>query len=274
MAASLGSVLSIMTAGEGQCTAGASCEPDWQGRGEGDFIEELNRARQQLFTGRLDYTKPATLHLAVEKPVYFHAQISGRWNAVQKGRASAKVAVGGQVKVALHCSGAATCTPISSKRQLVTGDRRFKEATAWVWEVTPKKAGTARFALTVTSYYEDTETVLYEKPPIIVQAKVKAAPKDEGPFAWFADLYGWVKKMLEELALLAGALAVILGLWAAWKTRNSASAANLPSSTGTSPPASGGSAGQQAQGVQQQQSATATTTTSSATSGNSPSGTA
>ncbi|WAP56325.1 hypothetical protein [Streptomyces sp. S465] len=197
------------------CDRGATCS------GGDHFEAQLDRARKQLFTGRLDYTKPSSLRLTVGKPSYFRAAVLGTWVVKKEDVQSEKVTVGGQVTVSLHCSGVATCTPISSKRQSVTDDPRFKDGPAWVWEVTPKEAGTVYFALTVTSYYENTTTVLYEKPPITADAEVKEARKEEGATSWVADAYGWFKKMIEELALIAAGLATVLGLWLAWKTRNS-----------------------------------------------------
>ncbi|MFH8620097.1 hypothetical protein ACH4E8_34150 [Streptomyces sp. NPDC017979] len=242
--------------------------PDADGglpRAETKFVEKLDRARAELFTGSLLYTKPASLELTEGEPAFFRAEVFGQWQAPQQdGRASAKVEVGGQVAVKLHCSGAASCTLISSERQPVTDDRDFKEATAWLWEVTPKKAGQVNLALTVTSYYEGTETVLYEKPPIVAQAKVAEAPKDGGAFGWLVDSYGWVKRTFEELALFAGALTVILGLWLAWKTRNS------PPVVAGPPPITGGGPAQEARSEQVRSRATGTTATGRTTGSNSP----
>ncbi|MFD7062281.1 hypothetical protein [Streptomyces sp. NPDC059906] len=236
----------------------------------------MSRARTRLFTGRLDYSKPSSLDLTVGRPSYFRAAVSGTWVAkkgreksTEKDTESEKVTVGGQVTVSLHCSGVATCTPISSKRRLVTEDRRFTDAPAWVWEVTPKKPGTVYFALTVTSYYGNTTTVLYEKPPITADAKAKEAPKEDGAFSWAADTYGWLKKMVEELAFLATALAAVLGLWLAWKQRRS------PQPTGAHVPPQA-----QAQGTEpteptrpeQSQASTTTTAPPTPTAGNNPPG--
>ncbi|GGS48441.1 hypothetical protein [Streptomyces violaceus] len=184
-----------------------------------DFFRELDRARKQLFQARLEYTKPEKLGLTVGHAVYFRAAIYGRWSHVDKRAAGMSVVTGGQVVVRLHCSGAVTCTPISSKRQHVT-NKLTDQAATWVWEVQAKKSGKANLALTVTSYFEDTETVLYEKPPIISHAEVKEKPQEEGGSAWLADAYDWATKMIEELALIATALAAILGLAVAWRNRN------------------------------------------------------
>ncbi|MEU9609334.1 hypothetical protein [Streptomyces sp. NPDC048057] len=235
-------------------------------RTDRSFVEKLDRARAELFTGDLVYTEPASLTLTAGEPAYFRAEVFGQWRASQQdGRASAKVKVGGQVAVKLHCSGAASCTLISSRRQPVTDGRDAEEATAWLWEVTPKKAGRVNLALTVTSYYEGTETVLYEKPPVVAQAKVEEAPRDDGAFGWLVDSYGWVKRTFEELALFAGALTVILGLWIAWKTRNS------PPVVAGSPPITDGGQAQEARSGPVRSRADGTTTTGRTT-GSSPPG--
>ncbi|GAA2580265.1 hypothetical protein GCM10010304_22310 [Streptomyces roseoviolaceus] len=201
------------------CYDGATCgQPPASGMDD-DFFRELDRARKQLFQARLEYTKPEKLRLTVGQAVYFRAAIYGRWSHVDKETAGVSVVTGGQVVVRLHCSGAVTCTAISSKRQHVT-NKLTDQAVTWVWEVQAKKSGKANLALTVTSYFEDTETVLYEKPPIISHAEVKEKPQEEGGFAWLADAYDWATKMIEELALIATALAAILGLVVAWRNRN------------------------------------------------------
>ncbi|MEU5976502.1 hypothetical protein [Streptomyces sp. NPDC047315] len=262
----VGTLLALVPTGAQWISSLSSQDGDRDGpRGDQRFVEKLDRARSELFTGSLVYTKPSSLELTAGEPAFFRAEVFGQWRAPQDGRASAKVTVGGQVAVKLHCSGAASCALISSKRQPVTNGRDEKEATAWLWEVTPEKAGRVNLALTVTSYYEGTETVLYEKPPIVAQAKVEEAPKDGGAFGWLTDAYGWVRRTFEELALLAGALSVILGLWIAWKTRNSPPVVAQP------PPTTDGGPSQEAGSGQVQSSANSTAATGR-TSGGSPPG--
>jgi hypothetical protein len=81
----------------------------------------------------------------------------------------------------------------------------------WTWQVNARKEGTAEFALTMTAYYLDTGTVLFEKP-VVGQAKVSPKPEEPDRFSWVGDVFGWLKGTVEGIGALAGSLAAVVGL--------------------------------------------------------------
>lgn len=194
------------------------------------YAEQLGEARDQLFGGHLSYTDTKTLGLVAGEPVWFRAEVRGSWHSVRPGELGADVRVGAEIGLRLHCSGAGvTCTPVLSevKSVLARGDNE-----TWLWRVTAKRSGKVDLALTVTAYYRDTDTVLFEKP-IMSHATAAPAPDDSGPFPWVVSVLTWAKSVVLELGLLAGALAAVWGLCIAVRNRRDSAGAEgaLPSGT-------------------------------------------
>ncbi|MEU6918354.1 hypothetical protein [Streptomyces olindensis] len=175
-----------------------------------EYVEGVSDARKQLFQGHLGYTDAEKLGLVAGKPQWFRARVIGDWHTPPSGDSSAEVRAGAQIGVRLQCSGAGVvCTPISSERQnvLTKSDRA-----TWMWRVTAKRTGKVALALTVTAYYRDTNTVLFEKP-VTALAEAAPAPDDSDRYSWLMEMLAWVKSTVVELGLLAGALAAVWGLY-------------------------------------------------------------
>ncbi|GAB2987790.1 hypothetical protein GCM10023080_061740 [Streptomyces pseudoechinosporeus] len=116
------------------------------------------------------------------------------------------VSAGAQIGVKLHCSGAGVrCTRLSSERQniLSKGD-----SGTWVWAVSAQRAGKVSIALTMTSYFRDSDTVLVEKRPVMLRVDV-AAPRGNPWFSWAEDLWRWVNGALTGLGGLAMSVSAI-----------------------------------------------------------------
>jgi hypothetical protein len=175
-----------------------------------EYVEDVSDARKQLFQGGLAYTGAEKLGLVAGEPQWFRARVVGDWHTPPSGDSSAEVLAGAQIGVRLQCSGAGVvCTPISSERQnvLTKGDRA-----TWMWRVTAKRTGKVALALTVTAYYRDTNTLLFEKP-VAALAKAAPAPDDSDRFSWLKEMLAWVKSTVVEMGLLAGSLAAVWGLY-------------------------------------------------------------
>ncbi|MFG2522179.1 hypothetical protein [Streptomyces sp. NPDC048527] len=145
------------------------------------YVDEIDEARQQLFKGELVRTSTKSLHLvAGGDPLPFQAQILGSWRSDDPGETHSPTSAGAQIGVKLHCSGTQVrCTPLSSERQNVLSK---KDKATWLWDVSAKKAGTVTMSVTVTAYYRDSDTVLFEASPATTHVKVAAPPGDS--FAW------------------------------------------------------------------------------------------
>ncbi|MFF4051926.1 hypothetical protein ACFYZ5_35320 [Streptomyces chartreusis] len=182
--------------------------------GQRSYVEELDQARRQLFQGQVVYTDAATLSLEAGEPQWFEAEIRGSWRQVPSGDKAAGAPVGAQIGMTLHCSGAAvTCTRVSSERKSVLS---ASDKATWVWEVTAKRSGKVALALTMTAYFRDTDTVLFERS-FTDHASVATASEDSE--SWLVAALVWVKGAVLELGLIAGALATIWGLYLAVKNR-------------------------------------------------------
>ncbi|MFI6038767.1 hypothetical protein ACIBBD_32475 [Streptomyces sp. NPDC051315] len=177
-----------------------------------DFAEKLDRARKELFEGTLTSTDPAVAYdLEAGESDLFTAYVKGGWQrAPAAGRTVTEVRAGAQIGMKLRCSGSVTCTPLSSERQNVL--TKDEEPVEWTWKVTARREGTAEFALTMTAYYLDTATVLFEKP-VVSHAEVSPRPAESrGRFSWVGDAFAWLKGTIEGMGALAGSLAAVVGL--------------------------------------------------------------
>ncbi|MGW6399175.1 hypothetical protein [Streptomyces sp. NPDC055134] len=145
------------------------------------YIDEIDEARQQLFKGELVRTSTESLHLvAGGDPLPYRAQILGSWRSDGAGETHSPTRAGAQIGVKWHCSGAQVrCTPLSSERQNVISK---KDTATWLWDVSAGKAGTVTLSVTVTAYYENTDTVLFEQSPATAHVEVAARPGYR--FAW------------------------------------------------------------------------------------------
>jgi hypothetical protein len=174
---------------------------------QSDFVQKLDRARKELFKATLTSTDPPVAYdLAAGESDLFTAYVAGGWQSAQAGEAVAEVRAGAQIGMKLRCSGAVTCTAFSSERQNVLTEADEVE---WTWKVTAREKGTAEFALTMTVYYLDTGTVLFEKP---VVSRAEVAPKPGGWFSWVGEVFTWLKGAVEGMGALAGSLAAVVGL--------------------------------------------------------------
>ncbi|MDX3224571.1 hypothetical protein [Streptomyces sp. ME19-01-6] len=190
--------------------------PDRSRENQQEYIQELDKARRQLFRGLLTYSDVKALGLVPGESRWFHAQVNGDWHPTGSGDAESEVRVGAQIGLRLHCSGAGvSCTPVSSERQNVLAKH---DMATWAWNVTAKRPGTVSLALTMTAYYRDTDSVLFEKTTTS-QATVTAAADDAGPFSWVGSALLWIKSAVVELGVMAGAIAATWGLYLAWRNR-------------------------------------------------------
>ncbi|MCT2588399.1 hypothetical protein LHJ74_00295 [Streptomyces sp. N2-109] len=123
------------------------------------YAEEIDQARQQLFKGQLVHTDARTLRLvAGADPRPFRVDVLGSWRRASPGEAQAPVSAGAQIGVKLHCSGAGVrCTPLSSERRNVLSK---SDGATWMWDVSAQRPGKVSFALTVTAYFRESDTVL------------------------------------------------------------------------------------------------------------------
>ncbi|MGW3985008.1 hypothetical protein [Streptomyces mirabilis] len=94
----------------------------------GDYVEEIEQARHQLFQGELTYSDVSSLDLvAGGDPRPFRVDIAGSWHRAKTGVEQSLVSAGAQIGVRLHCSGSGVrCTPLSSERQSVLAKTSFQ----------------------------------------------------------------------------------------------------------------------------------------------------
>lgn len=153
-------------------STGEPSSPDQQ-----DYVDSLDRARRHLSLGKLYVTDARYIDLVKGEPRQFAVDVAGSMPALSRSSPrvlTSNIHVGSQVGVKLHCSGAnVKCSALSTERQNVTGP---DDLATWAWEVTAKSTGKVTFVVTATSYYRNTDIVLYEKPPITTRAVVVAAP--------------------------------------------------------------------------------------------------
>ncbi|MFG2659632.1 hypothetical protein [Streptomyces sp. NPDC048425] len=173
------------------------------------YVDEIDEARQQLFKGELVRTSTKSMHLvAGGDPIPFRAQILGSWRSDGSGETHSRTSAGAQIGVKLHCSGAQVrCTPLSSERQNVISK---KDAATWLWDVSAEKAGTVTLSVTVTAYYQDSDTVLLEQPPATTHVQVAAPPGDS--FGWAEQAWRWISGAITSLGGLAVSLTAIITL--------------------------------------------------------------
>ncbi|MFB7414018.1 hypothetical protein ACFC18_51890 [Streptomyces sp. NPDC056121] len=191
---------------------GSSDEPG-SGRPGGSrqqaYVDEIDEARQQLFKGELVRTSTKSMHLvAGGDPIPFRAQILGSWRSDGAGETHSRTSAGAQIGVKLHCSGAQVrCTPLSSERQNVISK---KDAATWLWDVSAEKAGTVTLSVTVTAYYQDSDTVLLEQPPATAHVQVAAPPGDS--FGRAEQAWRWISGVITSLGGLAVSLTALITL--------------------------------------------------------------
>ncbi|MFE5022533.1 hypothetical protein ACFRAO_04140 [Streptomyces sp. NPDC056656] len=173
------------------------------------YVDEIDEARQQLFKGELVRTSTKSLHLvAGGDPLPYRAQILGSWRSDGAGETHSPTSAGAQIGVKLHCSGAQVrCTPLSSERQNVISKN---DTATWLWDVSADRAGTVTLSVTVTAYYEDTDTVLFEQPPATAHVEVAARPGDR--FAWVKQAWRWISGAITSLGGLAVSVTAVTTL--------------------------------------------------------------
>ncbi|MDX3762978.1 hypothetical protein ACWDBO_46145 [Streptomyces mirabilis] len=203
-------VLSAMTCGL-LLVLGQKGPGDSGGGTQKAYVEEIDQARQQLFTGQLVHTDARYMGLvAGAEPSPFQVEVLGRWRQARPGEAQAPVSAGAQIGVKLRCSGVGVrCIPLSSERQNVLSKR---DGATWMWDVSAQHAGKISIALTVTAYFRDSDTVLVEKPPVTTHVDVAAPPSDNGWLSWAKELWQWVTGAVTSLGGLAVSVSTIVAL--------------------------------------------------------------
>ncbi|KAB1987438.1 hypothetical protein [Streptomyces triticiradicis] len=173
------------------------------------YIEEIGRARQDLFTGQLVYTDVKSLQLeAGGEPRLFRVDVLGRTRSAKPGEEQAPLKAGAQIGVKLHCAGTAVrCAPLSSERQSVLSK---EDRATWMWEVSSQHPGKITIAFTVTAYLGDGNTVLVEKPPLT--SRVEVAEPSASWFSWVKDFWGWAAGAIATLGGMAVSLSAIVAV--------------------------------------------------------------
>lgn len=151
------------------------------------YVEALDGARRTLFKGHVTYDDVHRLHFEAGRETRFRVVVSGGRPAPDDGRPDSTVYAGADIGVRLACHGDAGCMTNSSRRQPVLTP---KDRAEWVWWITPHRAGTVTLSLTVTSYYRDSDAVLFEKP-VELQAQAAASPRGFFPSLWDWLRGGW-----------------------------------------------------------------------------------
>lgn len=189
--------------GPGGAAIGTAPPPD-----EFSYVEQIEGERRRLFDVTVVHTNPRALGLvAGAPPRRFRVEIPGTRAASGPGASQAVVSAGTQIGVKLHCSGAGVrCTPLSSERQHVL---TREDVAIWLWEVRAERAGTFSIALTMTSYFRDTDTVLVEKPPLIWSVDATAPPEDDDWLSWARGLWRQVTEAINGLGGLAVSVSAI-----------------------------------------------------------------
>ncbi|WP_327396376.1 hypothetical protein [Streptomyces phaeochromogenes] len=185
----------------------ANCGPPFPPNPQRTYVEEIKLARQQLFEVEVYYTRPSLMELVADaEPREFRVEIPAGLVRPASGESQTIVNAGAQIGVKLHCSGAGVrCTRLSSERQNVLSKG---DSGTWVWSVSAQSAGKVNIALTMTSYYRDSDTVLAEKPPVMLHVDA-AAPHRNPWFSWAEDLWRWVNGTLTGLGTLAMSVSAI-----------------------------------------------------------------
>ncbi|GHE72830.1 hypothetical protein [Streptomyces capitiformicae] len=78
--------------------------------------------------------------------------------------------------------------------------------------MTPKKSGTISLDLTVTAYYLDTDTVLFEKSVNGGSVEADTPDADSGPLSWPGKVFGWASTSITIVGALAGSLGAVVAL--------------------------------------------------------------
>ncbi|MFF3581757.1 hypothetical protein [Streptomyces mirabilis] len=192
----------------------------------GDYVEEIEQARHQLFQGELTYSDVSSLDLvAGGDPRPFRVDIAGSWHRAKTGVEQSPVSAGAQIGVRLHCSGSGVrCTPLSSERQSVLTK---SDTATWMWDVSAQRSGKVAIAITVTAYYGGSNTVLVEKPAMWSLVDV-AAPSggDSGWLSWMKNLWQWVTDVVTSLGGLAVSVTAIVALTFMVRRENPSADAN------------------------------------------------
>ncbi|MFD1662361.1 hypothetical protein ACFSL4_30265 [Streptomyces caeni] len=171
------------------------------------YVEALDGARRALFKGRVTYDDVHRLHFQAGQETRFRVVVSGGRPAPADGRRDSTVYAGADIGVRLACHGDAGCMTNSSRRQPVLTP---KDRAEWVWWITPHRAGTV--TLTVTSYYRDSDAVLFEKP-FELEAQAAASPRGFFPSLWDWLRGGWgvIVGFMTGVGAIWGTGALIVG---------------------------------------------------------------
>ncbi|MFD0419338.1 hypothetical protein [Streptomyces sp. NPDC127108] len=171
------------------------------------YGQEIIESRKEMFEGKISYTRVRSAKLG--RAFEFHAEVAGFRVAGPRGEGkdlqrTGELQVGALMGVKLHCSGAGvTCTALSSERQnVLTPDDKAK----WRWIVKPSATGTMALALTVTAYHRDTDNVLFEKPPFMQKAHVRATAAHTA------------RRAKDDAVAVLAFLGAVFGLGVAWVT--------------------------------------------------------
>ncbi|WP_275946953.1 hypothetical protein [Streptomyces sp. T21Q-yed] len=178
-------------------------------RAQEAYVEEIELARQDLYEVAVVHTNPLVLDLRADtRPREFKVTIPHGRVRPRAGESQSVVDAGAQIGMKLRCSGGGVrCAPLSSERQNVLS--KGDQAT-WVWEVSAQRPGLISMALTMTSYFRDSDTVLAERPPLTWQVDVNAPPaSDSGWSSWAKDLWQRVTSAVNGLGGLAVSVSAI-----------------------------------------------------------------
>lgn len=151
------------------------------------YVQALDKARKSLFQGDLAYDDPRRMHLEAGQQTPFHITVSGGWRNSTNAHGHSSVDVGAIVSVRLRCHGDAVCSSDSSVRQpVLTKEDRAQ----WIWWITPRTAGPLPLSITVTTYLQNSDTVLRETT-IPLEARAKAEPRGFFTVVWDWLRTGW-----------------------------------------------------------------------------------
>lgn len=154
----------------------ASCGGTEPGSSQERYRVRLAADRGALTNGVLEY--PSVGSLKVDSRYAFTATVTGAQASGSISPAPSHtihprpVHIGGVTGVRLSCAGIG-CTALSSERQSILS---AEDHAQWTWTLTSDQPGTAHVSLVVTTYDQDTSTVLWESPPIEQDISVTATP--------------------------------------------------------------------------------------------------
>ncbi|GAA3112587.1 hypothetical protein GCM10010449_38500 [Streptomyces rectiviolaceus] len=201
--------------------------------GQKNYQASIVEAQNQLFTGQLTHTNAKSLlPLAPgEEPALFTAEVRGTWKTgtpIDQYDRYLPVKAGAQLGVKLHCSGPGVrCEPHGAERKPVI---RRSDRAHWSWDVSVKHPGKVRIALTATSYYRDSDSVLAETKPKIVSVIVPEP--DPSTSSRITSAWQWLVGVVTSAAGLAAAVPVFVAAGAAVlarRRRSSQGAERTPS---------------------------------------------